>query len=523
MQKYDYIVIGAGSAGCVLAERLSAHSNISVLVLEAGGPDDDEAIHTPALWPTLLGTKRDWAYETTPQIHCNNRQLPVPRGKMFGGSSSINAMIYQRGNRSDYDGWAKLGNEGWGCEDVLPYFKKAQHQERGPSEFHGEDGPLNVADMRDPNPLSIAFVRAAVEAGYAANLDFNGKTQEGFGLYQVTQKDGRRQSTAVAYLQPALKRDNLTAIPFAQVSRLTFDGSRCTGAVYAHEQQEHTVQAHREVIVCGGAINSPQLLMLSGIGPKEMLKDLGIDVVFDLPGVGQNLQEHIIVPHVYKSLQPISLLEANSPTEQARYKNEKRGLLTSGRGEAGGFIKFNADSILPEIQFHFVPAVGIFSSEFDNIHGFNLHPGLSNVKSVGEISLRSADPNEAPLINPNLLSEKRDRDILVKAVKISRQIARASALAPYRGEEIVPGLEVQSDAEILDYIRQWAVTVFHPVGSCKMGQDRMAVVNERLQVHGIRGLRVADASIMPKLINANTNAPAIMIGEKCADMILREL
>ena len=518
--QYDYIVIGAGSAGCAVAARLSEQSNLQVLLLEAGGPDDEPNIHVPVTFPLLFKSSLDWAYETEPQQHLNGRKEYMPRGKAFGGSSSINAMIYQRGNPANYDAWAELGNEGWAWEDILPYFKKAQNQERGESEHHAIGGTVNVADLRDPSPLSQALVRAADEQGYPLNDDFNGDTQEGFGLYQVTQKNGMRHSAAVAYLHPALERENLTAIPHAHVQHLTFAGKRCTGAVYCKDDETHTAEATREVIVCTGAINSPQLLMLSGIGPQETLQKFGIPIVMDLPGVGQNLQDHLMAPVAYHATEPITLAAAASEEQFAKLQ-DGMGMLTSNVGEAGGFLKLNSDSSAPELQFHFAPGWFILHGAANpEGHGFTLTSGIVGTKSVGYISLRSADPNDPPIIDPNYLADEEDMNVIVEGVKIARRILNADAFAPYRGEEHLPGADVQSDEDIREFVRNWAQNIYHPVGTCKMGNDPMSVVNDRLQVHGVQGLRVADASIMPFIINANTNNPCIMIGEKCADLIL---
>jgi choline dehydrogenase len=517
---YDYIVIGAGSAGCAVAARLSEHKDLKVLLLEAGGPDEHEDIHIPLSFGSLQKSPLDWAYVTTPQVHCNNRVVEMPRGKVYGGSSSINAMIYQRGNPADYDGWAELGNEGWSWDEVLPYFKKSENQEQGESEFHGVGGPLNVADLRDPNPLSLAFVEAGQEAGLPKNDDFNDGEQDGVGLYQVTQKDGMRHSAALAYLHPALKRDNLTAIPFAMVTRLTFEGTRCTGAVYIKDDEEFTATASKEVIVCGGAFNSPQLLLLSGIGDKDKLEALNIELVKDLPGVGQNLQDHLMVGVSYHSTQPITLANADDKIEQEKFAYDRRGMKTSNYAEAGGFVKLNPESHAPELQFHFVPHINYPNDP--NAHGFGVTPGIVTTKSIGYLELQSTDPNDPPLIDPNYLGDEHDMNVLVEGVKLSRKIIHSSAFDKYRGEEYLPGADVVTDDDIKAYIRENATNIFHPIGTCKMGNDPMAVVNDRLQVHGVQGLRVADASIMPFIVNANTNAPCIMIGEKCAAMILGE-
>ena len=522
MVAYDYIVVGAGSAGCAVAARLSEHTAARILLLEAGGPDDDPNIQIPAMFPGLFKTSVDWAYETEPQEHLNGRSDYMPRGKMLGGSSSMNAMVYQRGHAADYDGWAELGSEGWSWNDVLPYFKKAENQERGESKYHGVGGPLNVADLRDPNPLSLAFVKACEKQGLPLTADFNDGVQEGFGLFQVTQKGGRRCSTAAGYLDAARGRDNLTILTDAHVLRLTFDGTRCTGAVYRKDGAEHTVAASREVILCGGAINSPQLLLLAGIGPKRQLASLGIGVLADLPGVGQNLQDHLMAPVAYHCTQPISLALIESDAEVKKFQESQRGMLTSNIAEAGGFLKLSPDSPAPELQLHFCPGWFIMHG-FGNPagHGFTLLPTLVGTKSVGSLTLQSGNPSDPPRIDPNFLAEAADLEVLVEGVKLARKILNSPVFDPYRGGEYLPGPSVQSDEEITAFIRDNVQNVYHPVGTCKMGNDPLAVVNHRLQVHGVQGLRVADASIMPFIINANTNAPCIMIGEKCADMVLK--
>lgn len=519
--QFDYIIVGAGSAGCVLANRLSANGNCKVLLLEAGAPDKKQEIHIPAGFPSLLKSEVDWSYETEPQACVNGRKMFWPRGKMLGGSSSINAMIYQRGNPADYDGWAKMGNEEWGWEDVLPYFKKAENQERGASDAHGVGGPLNVSDLRDPNPLSKAFVDAAIQAGYSANSDFNDGDQAGFGMYQVTQKKGSRNSTAVAYLRPALKRPNLTAQTQAQVTKLLFQGNQCSGVEYRHQGKRVTAKAMKEVILCGGSINSPQLLLLSGIGPADHLREMGVDVVMDLPGVGENLHDHLAVMSTWHCTKPVSLAAAESLVNLGKYFLLKKGMLTSNVGESGGFLNVNPDAPAPDLQFHFAPGFFILHGfEKPEGHGFTVGSTLVKVKSRGTIRLKSSDPLAYPAIQPNYLSEDEDMRILVEGLKISREIIKQAAFDPYRGDEHLPGTAVQTDEALQEHVRRYVQSLYHPVGTCKMGVDPMAVVSPQLQVHGVTGLRVADASIMPEIVNANTNAPAIMIGEKAADMIL---
>jgi choline dehydrogenase len=518
--EYDYIIIGAGSAGCVLANRLTDDGQANVLLLEAGGPDKKQEIQIPVAFGKLFKSEVDWAYETEPQTRLNGRQLYWPRGKVLGGTSSMNAMIYQRGHPHNYDEWAALGNEEWGYGDVLPYFKKAENQERGADEYHGVGGPLNVADLRDPNPLTAAFVQAATQVGYSPNDDFNGASQEGMGHYQVTQKRGRRHSTAVAYLKPALNRPNLQAETLAQATRLLFEGQRCTGVTYLQNGREHQAAASREVILCGGAVNSPQLLLLSGIGPAAHLQALDIPVVIDLPGVGQNLQDHLLAGVTYACLQPVTLATAESLGNLVKFLLLGKGKLTSNVGEAGGFVKLHPDLPTPNLQFHFAPVYYIeHGAHMPEGHGFSIGPTLIQPKSSGYLQLRSADPLAYPLIQPNYLADETDLEVMVEGIKIARKIAQAPAFDPYRGDEYTPGAAVQSDDEIRGFLRHTLETIYHPVGTCKMGVDETAVVNPQLQVHGVQGLRVADASIMPTIINANTNAPTIMIAEKAADLI----
>lgn len=522
---YDYIIVGAGSAGCVLANRLSENSSTRVLLLEAGPPDKAREIHIPAAYAKLFKTDLDWNYMTVPQEHLNNRRIYYPRGKTLGGTSSINAQIYIRGHRSDYDLWASLGNSGWSYDEVLPFFKKSENNERGPSAYHGSGGPLNVADLRDPNPLTQAFVRAGMEIGIPHNDDFNGAEQEGIGICQVTQKDGKRCSTAVGFLLPALQRSNLTVLTGAHVTNILLQGRRVVGVAYIKDGQKETAQSAREVILSAGAINSPQLLMLSGIGPAEHLKSQGINVVHALPGVGENLQDHIGFPLLFRSKKPVSLLAAKSIINLLRYMLFKRGMWTSNLIEACAFIRTKSGLVAPDLQLHFLP---VLSSNYGlnepTEHGFTFVPTLLQPKSVGNILLCSGNPLDPPLIQPNYLSDQpeEDVDILVESVKLARRIVNAKAFEKYADGEIEPGIHVQSKADIEAYVREKAQTIYHPVGTCKMGGDAMAVVDPQLRVRGIESLRVVDASIMPVIVHGNTNAPTIMIAEKAAYLIKGE-
>lgn len=520
---YDYIIVGAGSAGCVLANRLTEDAKTTVLLLEAGSPDQTKEIHIPIAFSKLLKTEYDWAYYTEKQPFLNHRQFYWPRGKVLGGCSSLNAMIYIRGNNSNYDHWHDLGNEGWSFSQVLHYFKKAENQERGASQYHGKGGPLNVADLRCTNPLSHAFVAAGIEVGLHRNNDFNGLQQDGVGFFQVTQKKGQRHSTAAAYLKPILHRPNLTIQTQTQVTRLLFDGTRVVGLAYQQKGEIHQIQVAKEVILSGGAINSPQLLMLSGIGAAQHLNSLGIPLVVDLPGVGQNLQDHLAVPILYQCKRPVSLASAKTTRNLLKYLLFKQGPLTSNVAEAGAFLKTKDSLPIPDIQLHFAPAYFInHGFTQPEGHGFTVGPVLLYPNSKGSITLRSSNPLEPPIIHPNYLANEADLQGLTEGLKLARKIAQMSALEPFRGEELLPGSQVQHDEDIHEFIRNTAETLYHPVGTCKMGNDSMSVVNSRLQVHGVQALRVVDASIMPSIVGGNTNAPTIMIAEKAADLIKKD-
>jgi choline dehydrogenase len=492
-----------------------------VLLLEAGGPDTHEAIHVPLVFSSLFRTEHDWAYESEPQPSAGGRRDFLPRGKVLGGTGSMNAMSYQRGHASIYDGWAAAGNPGWSYAELLPYFKKAQHQERGASEAHGTGGPLNIADPRYVNPLSRVFIEAAREVGLRVTDDFNAGQQEGFGLVQVTQKNGMRWSTAAGYLRPALARPNLTVATGAHVVRLLFEGTRCVGAVYDQGGEQHTARVRREVILSAGAYNSPHLLLLSGVGPGAALAAHGIAVVRDLPGVGQNLQDHMMVPVAYHSTQPITLAAAKTEDELRKFQTEQQGMLTSSVGEATGFFRVDPAAAAPDLQLFFVPTWFVFHGQGNpEGHGFTALPGVVTPKSAGAVTLRSADPYAAPRIETNALSHADDVSVLVEGIKLARRLVAAHAFDPYRGDELLPGPAVQSDAELEATVRANAQTLYHPVGTCKMGRDELAVVDSELRVHGVTGLRVVDASIMPVIVNANTNAATITIAEKAADLIL---
>jgi len=521
---YDYIIVGAGSAGCVLAARLTENSAATVLLLEAGGRDTAKEIHIPAAFSKLFKTDVDWNYSTEPEPFLNNRKLYWPRGKVLGGSSSINAMIYIRGNAADYDGWKNLGNDGWGFADVLPYFKKSENRERGACDFHGTGGPVNVADLGLVNPLTRAFIAGAKEIGLAENADFNGAAQDGVGLYEVTQKKGKRHSAADAYLRPALARRNLKVVSGVQATRVLIEKNRATGVAFLRKGVSEEVLTTGEVILAGGTVNSPQLLMLSGVGPADKLAGLGIPAIHNLLGVGANLQDHPMVSVGYLCTQPISLDGAETLANLLRYLVFKKGPLTSNVAEAGLFTRSREGLNVPDIQLLFGPAYyrghGLVRRKE---HCFGFGPTLITPESRGSVSLRSANPLDAPAIRANYLSTDTDMRTMIEGVRLARRIANTHAFDAYRGDELHPGASATSDADLAKFLRNEVETLYHPVGTCKMGNDALAVVDARLRVHGVERLRVVDASVMPVVPAGNTNAPTIMIAEKAADMIRQDV
>jgi len=527
---YDFIIVGAGSAGCVLANRLSADTSKKVLLVEAGPEDKSALIHVPVGIALLSRSKKlNWQFNTDLQTELNGRELFWPRGKAYGGSSSINAMVYIRGQKRDYDSWEKLGNKGWSYQDVLPYFIKSEGNQTMDCKLHGNSGPLSVDNLRTVNTLSGAFIDAGEEVGFKVNNDFNGENQEGVGYYQVTQKNGERCSSAKAYLTPVLGRSNLDVISAAHVTKVLFDKTQAVGVEYSKNGAIHTasLKSKGEVILSGGALNSPQLLMLSGVGPEAELKRHDIPVVKKLEGVGQNLQDHLDITIMHSSISkdaisvtPLGMVKGAIATVD--YIKNRKGFLTSNVAESGGFVKSDKKQKTPNIQFHFLPTyLKDHGREIMFGYGYTLHICDLQPKSRGFIGLKTANPLDDPLIQPRYLTEEEDWVNLVNGYKIGRELLNTKAFSPYRDKEVAPGNLVETDDQIREDIRKRAESIYHPVGTCKMGVDNMAVVDEQLKVYGVKGLRVVDASIMPNVVTGNTNAPTMMIAEKAADMILK--
>jgi len=529
MNRYTYIVIGAGAAGCVLANRLSADPKHRVLLLEAGAKDRNPLIKVPAGFAKLMGTSANWVYDTEPQKHLENRSMFLPQGKVLGGSTSVNAMLYVRGNRLDYDEWSDLGCKGWSYDEVLPYFKIHERNERLADEFHGISGELNVADQIQHNPMSQAFVRAAQEVGIRRTDDPNGASQEGVFYHQVTQRKARRESASTAFLHPVIKRRNLTVITGAEATRILIDNGRATGLEYTAKGASHTAYADSEVIISAGAINSPRLLLLSGIGPADELKAVGVDVVHDLPGVGKNLRDQVEVYITREAAKPITYSGEDrwhrAVLHAVEYGLYRTGPATATITEAGAFVNSSDNVRSPDIQLHFLPAYvvwkdGARAAERIPGHGVTLLACNIRPTSSGEVKLVSADPKVNPTVDPNYMETERDMEVAIEGFKVMRKVFEAPAFKEFLNEEKMPGSAVQTDDEIRDYIRKWGKTDYHPVGSCKMGVDELAVVDPELRVRGLEGLRVIDSSVMPTIISGNTQAPAMMIGEKGAALVL---
>jgi choline dehydrogenase len=533
---FDYIVIGAGSAGCVLANRLSAHRDNSVLLIEAGGYDRHPLVQLPMLMGKLMHSRiYNWQYETEPEPEFGGRKVYWPRGKALGGTSTINGMIYVRGNRHDYDRWAQMGNPGWSYAEVLPYFMKSEGHAQRNGAYHGTNGTLSVCRARGRNPLFDLFVEAGRQAGYPVNDDFNGAEQEGFGRYDFTIRNGKRCSTSRAFLRPVIDRPNLTVATHALTERVLIENNKAVAVDFVEHGRNRRVRAGREIILSAGAVNSPQILMLSGIGDADALKKHGIAVARHLPGVGRNLQDHVDVCLVYEVTRPVTLYSDLRVDRLMRSIVEGfvlgEGIATTFPYEGGAFMKSRPGLDAPDIQAHFMPALEktanlhwpqLFKrSAVEENHGITIRIGPVNPESRGHIALKSADPRDPPLIYANYLATEFDKETTVAGVKMMRDVIAQPAFDGLRGKELEPGPANRSDAELKQWLKKAGGTTLHPVGTCKMGAGEDAVVDAELRVHGIAGLRVADASIMPVISSGNTNAPTIMIGEKAADMVLR--
>lgn len=526
---YDYVIVGAGSAGCVLANRLSEDPAKRVLLLEAGGKDSNPWIHVPiGYFKTMHNPKTDWCFVTEKDPGLNNRSLQWPRGKVLGGSSSLNGLLYIRGQSQDYDNWAARGNPGWSYNEVLPYFKKSEDNERGKDDYHNSGGPLQVSNIRVKREICDLFIDAAEQVGIPRNDDFNGADQEGVGYFQLTiTRKGTRCSSAVAYLKPALNRENLDVITNALVHKVNFDGTRATGVTFSVKGKTQTVDCSHEVLLSAGAIGSPHILMLSGIGDRNELAQHDIPMVHELPGVGKNLQDHLQIRTIYKVNKPMTLNdELMNPLRKVlmgmEYALFRTGPLTMAASQVAIFTKTREDMQRPDIQYHLQPLSA--DKPADGTHKFSAFTASVcqlRPTSTGTVELKSADPKDYPAIHPNYLATEEDQRTAIDSIRLTREIVNAPALKPLIAEEHEPGIQFQSDSELLEYARNRSTTIYHPTGTCKMGpvDDKSTVVDHRLRVHGIQGLRVVDCSIMPEIVSGNTNAPAIMIGEKAADMI----
>jgi choline dehydrogenase len=524
----DYVVVGAGSAGCVVADRLTEDGRNSVLVLEYGGSDRSLFVQMPAALSIPLNKKKfNWGYRSEPEPHLNGRRIACPRGKALGGSSSINGLVYVRGHPLDFDRWESEGASGWAYRNILPYFRRAESYAEGGDSYRGADGPLATRRGSRRNPLYVAFVEAGRQAGYPVSADLNGEFPEGFGRFDMTVRNGVRWSAANAYLKPAMKRPNLRVVTHALATQIVFEGKRAAGVRFERAGQMHVARARREVVLCGGAINSPQLLKLSGVGPDAELRDCGIPIVHALPGVGANLQDHLEFYFQVASRQPITLYGKSGLISRAliglNWLLRDHGDGATNHFEAGAFIRSRAGVDHPDIQYHFLPmAVSYDGAKLASEHGFQAHVGPLRSKSRGDVTLKSADPREAPKIRFNYMSEPDDWREMRACVRLTREIFAQRAFDPYRGREIQPGADCVSDADIDAFIREKAESAYHPCGTCRMGArgDRGAVVDPEARVIGLENLRVVDASIMPSITSGNLNAPTIMLGEKASDMIL---
>jgi choline dehydrogenase-like flavoprotein len=513
---FDYVIVGAGSAGCVLASRLSEDPDVQVLLLEAGPADTKENIHVPLGYLKLGGTEVDWDYHSAPEPECLGRRIPLPRGKVLGGSSSINAMVYIRGNARDYDEW---GVPGWSWADLLPYFLKAEDNERGASEWHGAGGPLPVSEQRSGNRISRAFVDAGEQAGLSRNEDFNGTEQDGVGLYQLTQRGGMRASAAVAYLHPAMERENLTVMPHMHVMRVLFEGTRAVGVQVSQLGQVQEFHAEREVILCAGSYNSPQLLMLSGVGPGEHLELRELEVLLDQPAVGENLSDHPATQLVWTTPEPESLLLALEPAALEEYEATRTGPFASNLAEAGGFARVGAGAPAPDIQFHVAPVHIVDEGMSDpEGHGVWVSPCLLTEHSRGSVRLASSDPTAKPIVHNAFYSTGDDLQRMIAGLRLTLEICAQPAMRPYCAEPFNTP-EGGSEEDLRAHIARTTFAVYHPVGTCRMGADADAVVDDQLRVNGLQGLRVVDASVMPTVPRGNTNAPTIALAERAADLI----